>query len=232
MDEVDATWAPQSPDLSTSHYAADTDAEPVHPQHQGYRGSISHIPPPFGSITTPISSPILQTKTHISPFAMPRGGQVVKDEDGEYFPGQAETPQFGNGKVKKEGGGGGLQGTEHIKIATKFPVARIKRIMQADDDVGKVAQVTPVVVSKALELFMISIVTKAASEAKARNSKRVSTVHLKEAITKDEQFDFLSEIVSKVADAPAAKEEDAMDIDGKKKKSAGRKKKKADDDDF
>jgi hypothetical protein len=33
-----------------------------------------------------------------------------------------------------------------IVIKNHFPVARIKRIMQADDDVGKVAQVTPVVV--------------------------------------------------------------------------------------
>ena len=82
---------------------------------------------------------------------------------------------------------------------------------------------------------MISIVTKAAAEAKARNSKRVGTIHLKQAVTKDEQFDFLSEIVSKVADAPAAAEKhegDAMDVDGKKRKTAGRKKKKVDDDDF
>lgn len=33
-----------------------------------------------------------------------------------------------------------------IEIKTKFPVARIKRIMQADEEVGKVAQVTPHVV--------------------------------------------------------------------------------------
>ena len=33
-----------------------------------------------------------------------------------------------------------------IEVRTKFPVARIKRIMQADEDVGKVAQVTPIAV--------------------------------------------------------------------------------------
>lgn len=33
-----------------------------------------------------------------------------------------------------------------IDIKTKFPVARIKRIMQADEDVGKVAQATPTAV--------------------------------------------------------------------------------------
>ena len=38
---------------------------------------------------------------------------------------------------------------EGIEVKTKFPVARIKRIMQADDDVGKVAQVTPTAVCKA-----------------------------------------------------------------------------------
>ena len=38
-----------------------------------------------------------------------------------------------------------------IDVKTKFPVARIKRIMQADEDVGKVAQVTPIAVCKLLK---------------------------------------------------------------------------------
>jgi hypothetical protein len=79
---------------------------------------------------------------------------------------------------------------------------------------------------------MISLVTKAAAEAKSRNSKRVNTLHLKQAITNNEQFDFLNDIVSKVADAPEKSEGDAMDAEGgKKKKPSSRKKKKADDDD-
>lgn len=39
-----------------------------------------------------------------------------------------------------------LGASQGIEIKTKFPVARIKRIMQADEEVGKVAQVTPVAV--------------------------------------------------------------------------------------
>ena len=35
-----------------------------------------------------------------------------------------------------------------VDVRTKFPVARIKRIMQADEDVGKVAQATPTAVGK------------------------------------------------------------------------------------
>ncbi|KAF9891647.1 DR1-associated protein 1 (negative cofactor 2 alpha) [Aspergillus nanangensis] len=95
-----------------------------------------------------------------------------------------------------------------IEVRTKFPVARIKRIMQADEDVGKVAQVTPIAVSKALELFMISLVTKAAKEAKDRNSKRVTASHLKQAVVKDEVLDFLADIIAKVPDQPASRKHD------------------------
>ncbi|RSM00515.1 hypothetical protein CEP52_009065 [Fusarium oligoseptatum] len=49
---------------------------------------------------------------------------------------------------------------EPSPVKTKFPTARIKRIMQADEEVGKVAQQTPIAVGKALELFMIQLVTK------------------------------------------------------------------------
>lgn len=91
---------------------------------------------------------------------MPRSvKKEERDNDGDYLPDaslsavpDAKPPRAR--KAKSEGNGtasgnaGALLGTEHIEVKTKFPVARIKRIMQADDDVGKVAQVTPVVVCK------------------------------------------------------------------------------------
>jgi len=52
---------------------------------------------------------------------------------------------------KIENGSGselGMGPSQGIEVKTKFPVARIKRIMQADEEVGKVAQVTPVAVCK------------------------------------------------------------------------------------
>ncbi|KAF2875352.1 histone-fold-containing protein [Massariosphaeria phaeospora] len=171
---------------------------------------------------------------------MPRGIKSEPMQDADYVPDASEgprgkKPKVGNGTSGAPAEPTALPGTEHIKITYHFPVARIKRIMQADDDVGKVAQVTPVAVSKALELFMISIVTKAAAKAKESGSKRVTTSHLKQAVTNVEQFDFLSEIVSKVPDAPSAADKndpDAMDVDGKKKRSSVRRKRKADDEDF
>lgn len=121
--------------------------------------------------------------------------------------------------------------SQGIEVKTKFPVARIKRIMQADEDVGKVAQLTPIAVSKALELFMISLVTKAANEAKDRSSKRVTAAHLKGAIAKDEVLDFLADIISKVPDQPPAgrKDEEGSDgNEGRKRKGGGRRKKEED----
>ena len=93
--------------------------------------------------------------------------------------------------------------------------------------------------AKALELFMISVVTKAAEEAKSRSSKRVTAAHLKQAIEKDEQFDFLAEHVANVPDVPASKKEDSEEpMEGKRKRAAAggvggtRRKKKTDDDDL
>jgi len=73
--------------------------------------------------------------------------------------------------------------------------------MQADEEVGKVAQVTPVAVSKALELFMIALVTGAAEVAREKGGKRVTAQHLKSVVEGDEQFDFLTEIVGRVGEA-------------------------------
>ncbi|KAK7202757.1 DNA polymerase epsilon subunit C [Myxozyma melibiosi] len=90
-----------------------------------------------------------------------------------------------------------------VQVRTRFPVARIKKIMQADDDIGKVAQATPLVVAKALELFMISLVQESCDQARLRNAKRVSPAHLKQAVLNTEQFDFLADTVSKYPDPVA-----------------------------
>lgn len=70
--------------------------------------------------------------------------------------------------------------------------------MQADEEVGKVAQQTPIAVGKALELFMVQLVTKSADIARERNSKRVSAQMLKQVVESDDQWDFLREITNKI----------------------------------
>ncbi|GAA5858401.1 hypothetical protein JCM8547_004679, partial [Rhodosporidiobolus lusitaniae] len=60
----------------------------------------------------------------------------------------------------------------------RFPVARIKRMIQADEDVGKVAQATPIVVSKSLELFLKSLVDACVKDAEERGSKKLTAYGL------------------------------------------------------
>ncbi|KAH9840805.1 histone-fold-containing protein [Rhodofomes roseus] len=86
---------------------------------------------------------------------------------------------------------------------TKFPVARIKRIMQKDEEVGKVAQATPIVISKALELFLAMIIEEASNVTTERGAKRVEAYHLKHAVETVDVLDFLKEIVEAVPDPSA-----------------------------
>lgn len=77
--------------------------------------------------------------------------------------------------------------------------------MQADEDIGKVAQATPTAVAKALELFMIALVSKGSLNAKEQSSKRVTATHLKNALLSDSQFDFLTEICENVPEEGSGK---------------------------
>jgi len=108
-------------------------------------------PPPPARSTEPQAEP--STAPHSDPPTyMPRGvprARAMQDA--------ANLPDAPRGLVADHGNGpAGLPtlppDTDSITIKNHFPVARIKRIMQADDDVGKVAQVTPVVVCKARSL--------------------------------------------------------------------------------
>lgn len=60
----------------------------------------------------------------------------------------------------------------------KFPVARIKKIIQADEEVGKVAASTPVAVCKALEMFIDHILDASAREAQTAGARKVTPYHL------------------------------------------------------
>jgi len=106
---------------------------------------------------------------------------------------------------------------------TKFPVARIKRIMQKDEEVGKVAQATPVVISKALELFLGLIIDEASKVTLERGSKKVEAYHLKHAVDTTEMLDFLKEIVEAVPDPSNG---GTIDLEGenaeKKKRGKGK----------
>ncbi|CRK92630.1 CLUMA_CG006164, isoform A [Clunio marinus] len=86
------------------------------------------------------------------------------------------------------------------KYNARFPAGRIKRIMQADEEVGKIAQAVPVIISRTLELFVESLLTKSSSITSSRNAKTLSPSHLKQCIMSEQRFDFLKDLVKSVPD--------------------------------
>ena len=55
-----------------------------------------------------------------------------------------------------------------------------------------------------------------------KSTKKISAAHLKAAVEKDEQLDFLREIVEKVPDTKAAKKEEDSDDEGHKSEKSGK----------
>ena len=86
---------------------------------------------------------------------MPRPPRADTELDDEWAPGPSASSsgrQSKKAKVEEDVGKSAPGADEGIEVKTKFPVARIKRIMQADEDVGKVAQVTPTAVCECCSL--------------------------------------------------------------------------------
>ncbi|GEQ72285.1 hypothetical protein JCM33374_g5972 [Metschnikowia sp. JCM 33374] len=148
-------------------------------------------------------NPPEETKVTIVPKreAPSRKRVAVKDEDEDYK--DEDEYKEENGDTNENGASGEpivsqdtiLSSFDRIK--THFPAARIKKIMQSDEDIGKVAQATPVVVGRALEIFMANLVEAAIIETKGAGVRRIAASHVRAAVEKTEQFDFLVDIVSK-----------------------------------
>ncbi|CCH63052.1 hypothetical protein TBLA_0J00520 [Henningerozyma blattae CBS 6284] len=81
------------------------------------------------------------------------------------------------------------------RVKTHFPPAKIKKIMQTDEDIGKVSQATPVLAGKALECFIALLVQRSCAAAGEAGARRVSGEILRDTILHDEQFDFLRDTV-------------------------------------
>uniref|UniRef100_A0AAQ4RW11 Dr1-associated corepressor n=1 Tax=Gasterosteus aculeatus aculeatus TaxID=481459 RepID=A0AAQ4RW11_GASAC len=109
------------------------------------------------------------------------------------------------------------------KYNARFPPARIKKIMQTDEEIGKVAAAVPVIISRALELFLESLLTKACQVTQSRNAKTMTTSHLKQCIELEQQFDFLKDLVATVPDMQGEGDENHTEGGGEKVPRRGRK---------
>ncbi|KAL0274228.1 UNVERIFIED_CONTAM: hypothetical protein PYX00_006699 [Menopon gallinae] len=86
------------------------------------------------------------------------------------------------------------------KYNARFPAGRIKKIMQTDEEVGKVAQAVPVIISRTLELFVESLLKSAMQITSAKNAKTLTPSHMKQCILSESRFDFLKDLVKGIPD--------------------------------
>lgn len=82
-------------------------------------------------------------------------------------------------------------------------MARIKKIMQEDEEIGKLSSTVTVMVSKAVELFIKSLLNAALEIYREdiakdnKNQKHIKDTHLKISIDRNERFDFLRNMSDK-----------------------------------
>ncbi|KAL0027491.1 hypothetical protein WJX77_005505 [Trebouxia sp. C0004] len=98
-----------------------------------------------------------------------------------------------------------------LKSVKSKPLAgRIKKVMQTDEDVGKIAQGAPVLMSRAMELFLSKLCEGTAAVATGGHARTATPSHLKAFVTSNGKLDFLAEKFASVPnyvdkDMPAKK---------------------------
>uniref|UniRef100_W5N6B9 Dr1-associated corepressor n=1 Tax=Lepisosteus oculatus TaxID=7918 RepID=W5N6B9_LEPOC len=93
------------------------------------------------------------------------------------------------------------------KYNSRFPPARIKKIMQTDKEVGKVAAAVPVIISRALELFLKSLLTKSCQITQSKHSRTMTQAHLRQCIETEKHFEFLKDLMSRAPPVPSPQED-------------------------
>ena len=82
--------------------------------------------------------------------------------------------------------------------SVRFSSAHIKKMMQVDEDIGKMSHAVPAMVGKAVELFSTILVQKAGNVTKQKGAKTLTQEHVAAVIKEDPRFDFLVHLVKGV----------------------------------
>ena len=159
MDDPDGTYAPESPDLSAYQIAPPppiNEMTYLPPQHTPFYQPPT-APGPADYMTTQYTydqyGTYVQAPSHITQVELDQQlhASSLHDHSLAQVEGSTQPKMPRRGAKQQPAPPPRRQHNRpelDMEIKTKFPVARIKRIMQADEDVGKVAQVTPVAVGK------------------------------------------------------------------------------------
>ncbi|XP_015958658.1 nuclear transcription factor Y subunit C-2 [Arachis duranensis] len=76
-----------------------------------------------------------------------------------------------------------------------LPLARIKKIMKADENVKMISAEAPIIFSKACEMFIMELTMRAWNNAEENKRRTLQKNDIAAAVTKTEVFDFLVDVV-------------------------------------
>lgn len=88
--------------------------------------------------------------------------------------------------------------TKKKKYDARFSPSRIKKIMQSDEEVGKIGSSVPLIMSKALEMFIERLLKEAIAVTNSRNSRTLTTSDLKTAVNRKEEFVILRDLLTTI----------------------------------
>ncbi|XP_027857082.1 dr1-associated corepressor isoform X1 [Xiphophorus couchianus] len=108
------------------------------------------------------------------------------------------------------------------KYKVRFPPGRIKKIMQKDTEVGRIATAVPVIIelripqleqtARALEMFLKSLLTKTCLITQAKFNNIVSVAHMKQCIESEKLFHFLKDLAEGATSTATQKDNRGMSI--------------------
>jgi len=87
----------------------------------------------------------------------------------------------------------------------KFSAVKIKKIIQGNKDIGKIAHMTPYVISKSLEFLVQDLLEKAVNISKKNGSSKLQSSNIKKIIMNTPEYQFLIPAVKDFPDEPIKK---------------------------
>ncbi|XP_070776165.1 dr1-associated corepressor isoform X2 [Enoplosus armatus] len=90
--------------------------------------------------------------------------------------------------------------------------SRIKKIMQKDAEVGRIAMAVPVIISRALEMFLKCLLTETCLITQSKLSTVVSVAHMKQCIESEKLFHFLRELAERATSTAGQKDNRGMSV--------------------
>ncbi|VDO39457.1 unnamed protein product [Haemonchus placei] len=81
----------------------------------------------------------------------------------------------------------------------KIQPTRIKKVMQSDEEIGRMVASVPVAIGRAMEHFAEKFLQAAAQATQMSNSRTLTPAHMKQAMMANRHFHFLADIFKEVA---------------------------------